>query len=498
VELHISLDVQSRLAEQIYQQVREAVLDGRLSPGETLPGTRELAARLEVSRNTVSTAYDRLAAEGYLAGRAGVRTYVSDRLDLARRAGPSPLAGSRDAPPAVLIRPVWTEQPDPPDLSVQPEFDFRSGLPDAHQFPYPAWRRLLATALRESRTGTGAYGDPAGDPELRAALARHLGVSRGIRAEAGEVLVTNGVQQGADLVGKVLLEPGDVVAVEDPGYPPPRRLFESFGARVVGVPVDAEGLVVAALPERPRLVFVSPSHQYPLGVSMSLPRRLELLAWAERVGVVILEDDYDSEFRYAGRPIEPLHSLDRAARVVYVGSFSKTLLPTLRLGYCVAPSWLHATLRKARYLTDWHTSLPVQAALTRFIGDGSLARHLRRMRHIYQARRDRLVSVLASDFADSLDPVSSAAGLHLAALLLPGTPPDQTVLDRAARRGVAVHALSRFAVSERGARSGLVLGFGAITLDRIEEGLGRLRDCLDGATTRIHRVSRTVTGSKPV
>jgi GntR family transcriptional regulator/MocR family aminotransferase len=192
VELHISLDTRRRLAEQIYQQVRDAVLDGRLSPGETLPGTRELAARLEVSRNTVATAYDRLAAEGYLAGRAGVRTYVSDRLDLVRPAEPRPLTGSRDTRPAVRFRPVWTEQPDPPDLSVQPEFDFRSGLPDAHQFPYPAWRRLLATTLRERRTGTGAYGDPAGDPELRAALARHLGVSRGVRTEAGEVLVTNG------------------------------------------------------------------------------------------------------------------------------------------------------------------------------------------------------------------------------------------------------------------------------------------------------------------
>jgi GntR family transcriptional regulator/MocR family aminotransferase len=472
VELHISIDERAGgLTAQIYRQVRAAALDGRLQPGQALPSTREFSARLAVSRNTVIAAYDRLVAEGFLAGRAGVGTYVSDQVRPEGRPPPLPEAA------AARPRAIWDDQPEPLDLSHRHEYDFRAGLPDAGRFPYPTWRSLVADELREGSVGTGVYADPAGHPDLRAAIARHIGVSRGVPATADLVLVTSGIQQAIDLLGRVLLEPGDRVAVEDPGWPPPRNLFQTLGAEVVGVPVDSEGLVVDALPDRTRVVYVSPSHQFPLGVAMSLSRRLALLAWARRVGGVILEDDYDSEFRYAGRPIEPLHSLDRAGRTVYLGSFSKSMLPTLRLGFCVCPPSLFPALRKAKYLTDWHTALPLQGALARFIGGGLLARHVRRMRRLYQGRRERILTGLARDLADRLEPVASAAGLHLAARLVDTTLDDGLVANRAGRSGIGIGALSWFAYTGPPIR-GLIFGFGAIPVEKIDEGLRRLRACL--------------------
>jgi len=231
------------------------------------------------------------------------------------------------------------------------------------------------------------------------------------------------------------------------------------------------------LPDRARVVYVSPSHQFPLGVAMSLSRRLALLAWARRVGGVILEDDYDSEFRYAGRPIEPLYSLDRAGRTVYLGSFSKSVLPTLRLGFCVCPPSLFPALRKAKYLTDWHTALPLQGALARFIDSGLLARHVRRMRRLYQGRRERILIGLARDLADRLEPVASAAGLHLTARLVDTTLDDGLVARRAGRAGIGIGVLSAFAYTGPPIR-GLIFGYGAIPVEKIDEGLRRLRGCL--------------------
>lgn len=476
MDLHISLarrGGRDGLAGQIYQQIRSAILAGQLRPGEALPSTRELSARLEVARNTVTAAYDRLVAEGFLAGRTGAGTYVSRQLPSRQR----PAGPARTATPQP--RRLWQERPDPPAVPDQEfPYDFRPGLPDARRFPFGTWRALLAGAVRETEVGPGGYADPAGHPRLREAVARHVAVSRGVAVTPDDVLITSGIQQAVDLVGRVLLEPGDTVAVEDPGWWTPRELFRALGARVVPVPVDAEGLVVSALPATARLVYVTPSHQFPLGVPMSLPRRLALLAWAERAGAVILEDDYDSEFRYAGRPIEPVQSLDRGGRVVYVGSFSKTLLPMLRLGFCVSPPPLHAALRKAKFLSDWHTATPLQAALARFIDDGLLARHVRRMGRTYRDRRDRILTVLSREFVDLLAPVSSVAGLHLAARLPDRA--DQAVVERATRAGVGLFALSGFAVRDP-KPSGLLLGFGVIPDERIEDGLRLLRAAVTGA-----------------
>jgi len=475
VEFHVSIGAggtgaRRDLAGQIYRQIREAILDGRLRPGEALPPSRELARRLEVSRNTVGAAYDRLAAEGYVDGRVGAGTFVSSGVRVAART-------PRREPPGGRLRPTatWSEIPPLPDLWRSFEYDFRAGLPDIRLFPFETWRRLVAAELRVSAVGSGMYGDPAGHPGLRAAIVRHIGVSRAVEATADDVFVTNGAQQAIDLIGRVLLEPGGRVAVENPGYRPPRRLFQSMGARIAEIPVDPEGMVVDEIPADTRIVYVTPSHQFPLGMPMSLRRRMALLDWAERHGAVIVEDDYDSEFRFAGRPIEPLQNLDRGGLVLYVGSFSKVMLPTLRLGFLVAPPDLHAALRTARYLADWHTPLPTQAALARFIDEGALARHIRKMRHEYRARHELVSSTLARDFADVLEVIPSLAGIHLSALCKQNWVDDVAIVrDRAGAAGIGLNALREFGSGA----PGLVLGYGAIPMDAIEAGLRRLRDVL--------------------
>ncbi|MEE6257938.1 MocR-like pyridoxine biosynthesis transcription factor PdxR [Plantactinospora sonchi] len=468
MEVHIRLVGRGDLAAQIYRQLREAVLDGRLRPGQRLPPGRDLARRLDVSRNTVGVAYDRLTAEGFLVARVGSGTYVGDRQ-------PATASGPRAAPAGRGVRPraVWRSVPVVPRPPA-PRYDFRVGMPDARLFPLETWRRLVSRQLREATVRNTGYTDPVGHPELRAALARHVGVARSVRAGADDILVTQGAQQAFDLVGRVLLEPGDRVAVEEPGYPPVRRLYQTLGARVTGVPVDGEGLVVSALPPDTRLVYVTPSHQSPLGVPMSLARRSALLDWAERHDAVVLEDDYDSEYRFAGRPLEPLQSLDRHGRVVYVGSFSKTLLPMLRIGFLVAPTSLRPALSAARQLTDWHGDLTTQGALADFINEGQLSRHVRRTSREYAARRERLLAALDQHLADRLRPVPSVAGLHLCARPLPGTDPDlATVVARARAAGVGVENLTDYCARRPG-QAGLVLGYGGIALADIDEGMRRL------------------------
>jgi len=332
----------------------------------------------------------------------------------------------------------------------------------------------MARELRASAVGRGEYGEPAGLPALRAAIAGHLGVSRGVAVTPGQVTVTSGTQQALDLIARVLLVPGERVAVEDPGYAPSRRLFESLGLDVTGVPVDEHGLVVDALPASARLVYVTPSHQYPLGTAMSLPRRIALLEWADRYDAAIIEDDYDSEFRYGGRPIEPLCTLDADGRVIYVGSFSKSMLPTLRVGFVLAPPALGRALRAAKYVTDWHTALPTQAALARFIEEGHLARHIRKMRAVYRRRHDMIAAACAGSLSGYLMPIPSSAGLHVSATARTASADEMTdVAERALAAGVAVQPLSRFRITQP-PRVGLVLGYGAIEADDIDEGLQRL------------------------
>jgi GntR family transcriptional regulator / MocR family aminotransferase len=472
VEFHVSLVGRKDLTGEIYRQLRRAILDGRLPPGSRLPATRELAAQLSVSRTTVVVAYDRLIGEGFIGARVGAGTFISDGL---------PGAGQRTGAIGRTLRP----RPIFDDLAPLvfehgAEFDFRPGIPDARLFPYQSWRRLLTREFTATAVGPGHYGDPAGHAGLREAIAAHIGVSRGVQATAEDVVVTNGTQQAVDLIGRVLLAPGDRVAVEDPCYRPPWRLLQILGAEVTGVPVDDQGLVVDAIPSGTRLVYVTPSHQFPLGMSMSLRRRLALLAWAERHQAAILEDDYDSEFRFGGHPIEPLQTLDRAGRVVYVGSFSKTLLATLRLGFVVVPASLRPAVRAAKLLTDWHTAMPLQGALARFIQQGLFARHLRKMRGVYRARHEQVMDSLTQQFAAHLKVIPSAVGLHLAATA-PGASSEELdgLLGRASAAGVELLPLSLYAV-DTAPQPGIVFAYGAIPTARIGEGLGRLRRCFGG------------------
>ena len=469
MDFHVSLAGRGDLSVRIYRELRDAILDGRLRAGERLPPTRELARRLEVSRNTVAVAYDRLTADGFLAGRVGAGTFVCADLPAkakagtARRAagtGPQPKAVWRSLPPAVAA------------ASASPRYDFRVGIPDAALFPLETWRRLLGRELRDLASTYTHYSDPGGHDGLRAAIARHVGISRSVRADAGDVIVTQGAQQALDLLCRVLLEPGDRVAVEAPGYRLAHLLFASHGADVVGVPVDDEGLDVSALPSRTKLVYVTPSHQFPLGSPMSLARRTALLEWAGRADAVVIEDDYDSEFRFSDRPLEPLQSLDRGGRVAYVGSFSKTLLPMLRLGFLIAPRSLQDALRHARQLSDWHGDLPAQAALARFIDEGLFARHLRRATREYAVRQEQIASTVDKRFAGRLRLVPSAAGLHLCALAEDPALDLEPVVARAAREGVAVQTLTDLCGGFP--LSGLVMGYGSIRPERIDDGLAAL------------------------
>ena len=471
MDLHLSLDAGAgALSRQIYEQIRDAILAGRLRPGDQLPPTRTLASSVGVSRNTVAAAFDHLTGEGFLVGRTGVGTFVSADARIDPRTRPT-----RASP--LRVASVWQRQPESvPQLTVgRIGFDFRPGIPDLSSFPYPTWRRQVSAALRESRVGGTVYADPAGEPALRRAIARHLAVSRGVRVESQDVVVTSGVQQAATLASQVLVEPGDVVAMEDPGYLPVRRVFEAARVTVVDVPVDEDGIVVDAMPKRARLVYVSPAHQFPLGVVMSLPRRLALLDWAGRAGAAILEDDYDSDYRYAGRPVDPLQALDSTGRVIYVGSFSKSMLPILRLGYCVVPSALVPPFRRAKFVADWHSPLPSQTALAQFIDDGHLTHHIRKTRRVYQARRDRIAAALDSDLSPWLRRIPTVAGLHLAALARSADADlVQDWVARAEALDVAVQSLTAFAHSQS-RPAGLVIGFGAIPESRIHEGLRRLR-----------------------
>lgn len=474
MDLHISLIGRSDLRGEIYRQLRRAIIEGRLESGALLPPSRELARQLGVSRTTVTVAYDRLTSEGYVSARTGAGTFVS--FD----GRPAEDGKKRRRPAGVLKpRPIWDSIRLPATFDNPSRFYFRTGIPDASLFPQPTWRRLVARELRSYGNRAGGYGQPAGHEGLRKAISRHIAVSRGLTTSPDDVTITNGTQQALDIMARVMLAPGEAIAVEDPGYQPPNRLFRSLGARVVGVPVDREGMVVDALPGHIRLVYVTPSHQYPLGVTMSMPRRQALLAWAERRNAAIIEDDYDSEFRFGGRPVDPLHTLDNVGRVVYIGSFSKTMLPGLRLGFMVAPPSLREAVQKAKSVTDWHTGTLVQGALARFIDQGEFARHIRRVSAVYGARHQRILNILVRNFADHLAVVPSTTGLHVTGEALHASVEKiNGVVRRALEKDVDVHPLSQFAIDVP-PRAGIVLGYGAIHTDDIEEGLLRLRRCFD-------------------
>ena len=472
MDLHVSLDGPGDRTARIYLTLREAVLDGRLGAGDRVPASRDLARQLGVARGTVTLAYDRLVAEGFLESRPGSGTYVT-RVALA------PEEGRRARPGTVEPLPLW-HVPDAPPTRPRARrlHDLGIGLPDPDLFPLEVWRRLVADQLRRSRLAEATYAGR-GSWRLRDEIARFLGLSRSVVATGDDVVVTVGAQQAVDLVCRVLVEPGTVVAVEDPGYRAMHRLFESHRADLRGVPVDDQGLVVDALPDDARVVYVTPSHQFPTGVLMSMGRRAALLRWAVEHDAVVVEDDYDSEFRWSDRPVEPLQSLDREGRVVYVGTFSKSLLPALRVGFLVAPRSLRPALAEAKRVTTWEGDLTTQGALAEFLAEGHHAAHVRRTAKAYRPRRSLLLEGLTG-LDDLLEVVPSVAGLHVSTRFRDPATDDVAVVARATARGVRVEALSSYH-RDQPVRPGLALGFAGVEPDAFPDALARLEAAVRGS-----------------
>jgi len=486
MELHVTVSGRRDLTGQIYKQLRASIVEGRLAGGTRLPSTRDLAGQLGVSRKTTLDVFERLLAEGYLCARRGSGTFVAEAIErLPARERGHPNAQIRAATEAgrasnasntVQAQPWWQAHalaaPMPrPDARLA--CDFAGGVVDKSRFPFDVWRRCITDAVRVQARGHGMYRNPAGEENLRLAVSRYLAFNRSVQSNWEDVIITQGAQHALDLLARVMLRPGDVVAMEDPGYPPARMAFEACGAKVVPVPVDDEGLVVARLPAGARLVYVTPSHQFPLGMPMSLARRVALLEWAQAHGAVVVEDDYDCEYRFEGRSLEPLKSLDNGGLVAYVGSFSKTVFPELRVGYLVPPATLAAPLVSARQVGDWHGCMLTQTALASFMLNGHFARHLRRMHQTYSARRERLLAHLRGPLAQWFEPVMpNTAGLHLAARL--DVSVDEAALVEAARTAsVGLHPLAPFYVKGPVQR-GFLFGYGAVGVEQIDAAMTSL------------------------
>ncbi|NMM26160.1 MAG: PLP-dependent aminotransferase family protein [Glaciimonas sp.] len=502
--LPLNRDGPTALFRQLYAAIKHAILSGAISPGMQLPPTRDFCHLLGISRQTVLNAYAQLMAEGYLTGSVGKGTFVSERLPIAsqlQRVAPALSTSSAAThPAATLLRPLLRPLSSRGLRFVDPMGEmrfhqgkaraFRLGMPDLDLFPFDIWGRLEARCWRRPDYRMG-YSDPAGYAPLRALLSVYLRASRGVNCTPEQIVITSGSQQALFLLSSLLLAPDDAVWVENPGYRGAGAPLHAGQARITPVPVDADGLSVAYgarhCPDA-KLIYVTPSHQLPLGVTMRLQRRLELLAWAAAHKAWVIEDDYDSEYRYTGPPLASLQSLDTADCVIYVGTLSKVLFPGLRLGYLVAPLPLIEAIVQGKSVIDRHTAIVPQMVLADFIAEGHFKRHIKRTREAYAERREALLQALDAQLADELVCGPTDAGLDFAVYFK--KPHDEIAIAQAAlAKGIEVRPLSHYASTLANAApafsqsQGLLLGFAAISVAQIKHGVAVLRQVLKDASS---------------
>lgn len=464
-----------------YEELRSAILAGRLQPGARLPATRDLAREYTLSRGTIVAAFEQLASEGYVEGKTGSGTYVSQVLpeELLQVARVRAQAAVRRRRPALS---AYARRLQPiPGPEHGPVRAFRASLPALDAFPTGLWAQVAARRLRRLSSSLLAGGDPLGYRPLRQAVAEYLNASRGVKCTWEQVLIVSGVQEALDRSAHLLLNPGDPVWMEEPGYPRAAMVFRAVGARICPTPVNSEGFDLQFGKRRWRrakLVYVTPAHQFPLGVTMSLRRRLELLEWARESRAVIFEDDYDSEYRYAGRPIPAMQGLDRSGVVVFSGSFSDVLFPALRLGYVVIPPELVEVFAAAESSSTHHPPLLEQAILADFISEGHFARHIRRMRELYAERLAAFLEAAHSRLAGVLEIPPVEAGLQTVGWLKGGLSAEQAAA-AAEKHAVDVVPLSRYSLARR--TKGLLLGFAAVDVPELRSGVERLARALEKA-----------------
>jgi len=486
VELDIGAAGTPLRAQRLYRQLRDAILSGQLKPGARVPASRTSAALFGLARTTVVGVYNQLLDEGLLVSRHGSGTYVAERAA-------SPIDSGAPGAPARedRLNPFWLgpevasafgffhdgTAPVPDTAAYPTVFDFRPGLVDLKHFPFDILRRVSAQKMRAFEQAPFNYGHPQGNPDLRAAISMHLSVMRAIACQPDDLIVTSGAQQAFDLLARLLVKPGrSVVAVENPGYAPTRIPFAAAGARLHPVDVDADGMIIDQLPSDADIICVSPSHQFPLGSTLSKERRAALIRFAREHGSIIVEDDYDGEFRAARGPIRALKTIDEDDAVFYVGTFSKSTLPNIRLGFILPPRWATRALATVKICADGPCSMPTQAAVTGFIEGGHLTRHIGKMRRLYAERRSLVRDLLRQDFGDWLAPVESAYGMHVTAIS--NGKVDVDGLSRnLVRRNIHVRSLSRYYLGAA-TQAGLVFGFGMMDPPAIREAMAMIRQAM--------------------
>ena len=475
------------LYRQIYETIRSAILSGEFQAGRQLPASRDLAKQLSISRMTVLNAYDQLTAEGYIETKAGAGTFVARHLPEEFLTAPKIKRQNEESEisPRKLKFSAYAKTVAK-ESSVIRRYNqitlpipFQHGLAAVEEFPFDVWNKLTNKSYRFLKRQNFGYGEPAGFLPLREAIATHLKSVRAVNCTPEQVIVTTGAQQAFDFIGRVFIESGAEVLMENPCYFGVKQSFQTFGAKFVPVQVDAEGFNIQTVlkkNQKARLAYVTPSHQFPLGVMMTLSRRLQLLEWAKQSDAWIIEDDYDSEFRYTGRPLPSLQGLDRSGRVLYVGTFSKTVFPALRLGCLVVPEDLIEIFTSVRAVSGSQSPLADQATLAEFISEGHFSRHIRRMRRLYEERQDILVSEIKKHLVGELEVKSLIAGMHVIGWLPEGAD-DKQIVERAAEAGIKTASVSSHSLTKQ-KRGGLILGYTAIGEKQIKSGVNKLASVL--------------------